>query len=103
MRQRLKMSVAGVAVMLAVPGCSASPVGGAATPSPSGTSSSAALPSGTPNVAHPLDTAAFQKAPCSVLTAAQLKQLNVDATGKVQDDPLGPDCLHGPIPKDRRS
>lgn len=83
--------VAGVA--LTITACSPSPVGGTGTPTTSATSSTSALPPGTPNVAHPLDTTAFQKAPCSVLTAAQLKQLNIDSPGgKVIDDPLGPHC-----------
>jgi hypothetical protein len=84
-------AMAGVA--LTVAGCSPSPVGGSATPTTASTSSASSLPPGTPNVAHPLDTTAFQKAPCSVLTAAQLRQLNITTTGgEVVDDPLGPHC-----------
>ncbi|MGH3630384.1 MAG: DUF3558 domain-containing protein [Sciscionella sp.] len=33
---------------------------------------------GAPHVAHPLNTTAFQKKPCSMLTAAQLKRLHAD-------------------------
>lgn len=93
MRQRLMVLVAGASVALAVAGCSPSPVQGTPAPTTSDSSSANSLPPGTPNVTHPLDTAAFQKAPCSVLTAAQLKQLNIDSPGgKVVDDPLGPHC-----------
>ncbi len=86
MRRAAIAMVAGAVLM--VTGCSApSSVGG--TPAPT----SDTLPPGTPNVAHPLDTTAFQKAPCSVLTAAQLQQLNVAAAGQPKvDDPLGPAC-----------
>lgn len=83
---------AAAGIAFAAAGCSPTPVGGSGTPTTSSTSSSDALAPGTPNVAHPLDTTAFQKAPCSVLTAAQLKQFNIGATGKAQDDPLGPHC-----------
>lgn len=77
--------------VLMVTGCSTPPsVGG--TPGPT-TSSSNALPPGTPNVAHPLDTTAFQKAPCSVLTATQLQQLTITTAGQPDlTDPLGPVC-----------
>jgi Protein of unknown function (DUF3558) len=79
--------------VLTVAGCSSPPVTGTPGASSTGASSSDALPAGTPNVAHPLDTTAFQKAPCSVLTAAQLTKLTITATGKPKlDDPLGPVC-----------
>nr|WP_255361039.1 DUF3558 family protein [Kutzneria sp. 744] len=84
-------TTAGLALALAA--CSGSPVGGTASSTSSSTSSAESLPPGTPNVAHALDTSAFQKAPCSALTTAQLAKLNVGATGvQVQDDPLGPEC-----------
>jgi Protein of unknown function (DUF3558) len=65
------------------------------TPGASSTDSSSAgtLPAGTPSVAHPLDTTAFQKAPCSALTAAQLSQLTIGASGQADTaDPVGPVC-----------
>jgi len=76
--------------MLVMAGCSTpSSVVGTAGP----TSTSSSLPPGTPNVANPLDTTAFQKTPCSVLTAAQLQQLTIAATGQPNlTDPLGPVC-----------
>lgn len=80
--------MAGAVLMVA--GCSTSPsVGGTAGP----TTTSSALPPGTPNVANPLDTTAFQKAPCSVLTSAQLQKLTIAAAGQPDlTDPLGPVC-----------
>jgi Protein of unknown function (DUF3558) len=78
------------AVMM-VTGCS-TPTSVGGTPETSSTSSTDALPPGTPNVAHPLDTTAFQKVPCSVLTGAQLQQLTITATGQPDTTPLGPGC-----------
>ncbi|MFI9380263.1 DUF3558 domain-containing protein [Kutzneria sp. NPDC052558] len=93
MRQRLMVLLAAASVTMTVAGCSPTPVGGTGTPTNTNTSSTSSLPAGTPNVAHPLDSARFQKAPCSVLTSAQLGQLNITTTGgKVIDDPLGPHC-----------
>jgi Protein of unknown function (DUF3558) len=44
-------------------------------------------------VSHPLDTTAFQKTPCSVLTAAQLTQFNIGTQGQQDSSaPLGPAC-----------
>ncbi|MFC0432264.1 DUF3558 domain-containing protein [Kutzneria buriramensis] len=82
--------MAGAVLMMT--GCSNPPsIGG--TAGPSSASSTDTAPPGVPNVAHPLDTAAFQKAPCSVLTAAQLQQLTITAAGKPDlTDPLGPVC-----------
>lgn len=90
MRRAAVAVLAGAVLM--VTGCS-TPQSLGGTPEPSSTSSSNALPPGTPNVAHPLDTTAFQKTPCSVLTAPQLQQLTITAAGQPdRTDALGPVC-----------
>jgi hypothetical protein len=81
--------MAGAVLMVA--GCS-TPTSVGGTAGPTSTSSTGALPPGTPNVANPLDTTAFQKAPCSVLTATQLQQLTITTTGQPETTPLGPVC-----------
>lgn len=83
----------------ALAACAPNP-GGSAGPTSGGTSATQSLPAGTPNVANPIDVAKFRTAPCTVLTAAQLQQLNVGASGKADSDANSPGCtwsdLQGP-------
>jgi Protein of unknown function (DUF3558) len=93
MRHRLISYTLAASITLMVAGCSTSPVTGTPSAIPSGTQSASTLAPGTPNVAHPLDTSAFQKNPCSVLTSAQLTQFNIGAKGAADSsNPLGPSC-----------
>lgn len=90
-------------VCLAVAGCT-KVSGGDPTPVPTGSVSSTGsassssgsgddLPSnGAPKVKDPLDASRFEQDPCSILTAAQTRDLNVPATGKKRDGTLGLDC-----------
>lgn len=69
-------------------GCS--PVSG--TPSPTTTTSNKPA---APRVEHPLDTAKFQAAPCTMLTAAQVAPYGITTPGKVNNSSkaLGPGCI----------
>ncbi|GDY33095.1 DUF3558 domain-containing protein [Gandjariella thermophila] len=93
MRVKTMTAAALVGAALVAAGCSSTTTPGSAQP----TTSSAALPAGTPNVAHPLDTTRFQKDPCSLLTPTQLRQFNMGgATGEVTPNaPTGPACSWG--------
>jgi Protein of unknown function (DUF3558) len=88
-RSKNMLLAAMVGLVLALAACSSQ--SGASGGQPA--SSEPALPPGTPNVAHPLDTANFQKSPCAVLKREQLQQLSVSANGEVSpNDPTGPAC-----------
>lgn len=99
----------GVAVVLALAGCSNSEAGTpVATDTPGGTSGTTRSPGetsatgssnryGAPRVAQPLDATKFLAQPCSALTAQQLSNLNLPAQGKADtDSPIaknsGPSC-----------
>lgn len=52
------------------------------------------LPSnGAPKVEDPLDTARFEQDPCSTLTTAQTKELNLPADGEKEEIPYGIGCI----------
>ena len=82
MRVRWTIGIIGV-VGLAVTGCMSTPTPGSPGAASSTTSTTASVPAGVPAVAHPLDVSKVRQAPCSVLTSAQLTQLNVAGSGKV--------------------
>lgn len=86
MRLRIAAAALGIAGIAA--GCS--PVQG--TPAPTTTSSAAPA---APKVAHPIDTAKYQAAPCTLLTAAQVGTFGITTPGKVNSDSnaLGPGCI----------
>jgi hypothetical protein len=86
------------ALLTALAACSSPPTGGTAgattgTTTSSIASSDGSLPGyGAPKVKNPLDTSKWQKNACSVLTAAQLASVGLQATGKDQSNATGPGC-----------
>jgi hypothetical protein len=71
-------------------GCS-SPAQGVPSPT-TAPSAGASATGGAPPIAHPIDTTKYQQDPCSVLTAAQLGDLNVGAQAKPTTSAFGPGC-----------
>jgi Protein of unknown function (DUF3558) len=90
-RLRFTVGIAAIVGVVLV-GCSSTLGTPGLTSAGTTTSSTEALPPGTPNVAHPLDVTKFRQAPCSVLTAAQLQKLNVAASGQVDANTSMPGC-----------
>ena len=92
MRAKLVLAL-GLIVVLA--GCSGKVRGNPdpASSTPAAASPSADVPAGVPKVAHPIDTARFEKEPCAALTAGQLAQLRITTAPKPDaGNKLGPGC-----------
>lgn len=97
----LRIVCAGATLIVAATtlGCSSSRAGqaepGSASSSGASSTTSAGdrLPyAGAPRVDNPLDVDKFKQDPCAVLTAQQLRSLDVRAQGKFGSSALGPTC-----------
>lgn len=64
---------------------------------PSDSSSGADVTSNVPEVTDPIDTTAFEHAPCTVLTYTQLEELAISSEPEPSSQGLGPGCEWGDI------
>jgi len=102
---RLTAIAAAVVLGLLLAACQTSTAGSPNATDAAGGSTTVTATSGSgggaPSLTRPeLDTAAFEAAPCSTLTEAQVAELGISVAGRDETDELGPSCrwpdLDGP-------